>query len=404
LAISVSTDPRLVAIVTTAGTLPWLLFGLLGGALADRLDRRRVMWLVDAIRGMLMVGFVGWVATGKPTIAVLATVAFLIGTGRTVYDSAATALLPGLVPLERLPTANSRLVTSTMLTGQLIGPGVAGLLFALAPELPLGIDAGSFLLAALLIAGVRTPPTRRSVPDPYQPARSRRLRTEIREGLGFLWRDTTLRTLTVLIMVLAAASGGLIAVLALYSTQRLHVGSIGYGLLFSSYAVGGIMGGLGAPRLLGRQFAGRPLVAVLTLTVGSFVGLAQTTTAVVADATLLVFGVAAGLWFVLSASMFQTHTPPHLLGRISSSYRAASAAASVLGSAGVGFVAHAVGIRTTLLICAALIAATGLLARASIAAARLMPESTGDSRNGDREQAMDVADRPADGPSVTPSL
>jgi MFS family permease len=231
--------------------------------------------------------------------------------GHTVYDSAATGLLPSLVSGDRLPYANSRLVTTTMLTGQLLGPAVAGLLFAVAPGLPLSIDASSFLVAALLVAVIRVPPTRlRSSPR----ARTR-VRTDVREGLGVLWRDRTLRTMTALIAVLAGVSGALAALLVLYTKQRLHLGSTGYGLLFCCYAIGGLVGCVSAPKMLKGGSAGRPLIVVLTLIVGSFAGLAAPTTVLAAVIALVAFGAAVGLWYVLSASMFQTHAPSRLLGR-----------------------------------------------------------------------------------------
>jgi MFS family permease len=367
LAVAATNDPRQIAVVTTAGMLPWPLLGLLGGVLADRVDRRRAMWLVDAARGVMMVGFAAWIATGAPTIALLAAVAFLIGAGHTIYDSAATALLPSLVPADRLPYANSRLATTTMLTGTLLGPAVAGLLFAVAPELPLGIDAGSFLVAALLVAVIRVPPTRlRSNPQ----ARTR-VRTDISEGIRALWRDRTLRTVTALIAVLAGISGALAALLVLYAKQRLHLGSTGYGLLFSCYAIGGLIGSVSAPKMLKGGSAVQPLIVVLTLTIGSFAGLAATTTVIAAVIALIAFGVAVGLWNVLSASMFQTHSPIGLLGRVSSAYRTIAVSAAALGSVCAGFTAHTVGIPDTLLACALLVAGAGLLNRTRIAAARL---------------------------------
>jgi MFS family permease len=373
LAVAATTDPRQIAVVTTAGMLPWPLLGLLGGVIADRVDRRRAMWLVDAARGVIMLGFTAWITKGVPTIALLAAVAFLLGAGHTVYNSAATALLPSLVSADRLPSANSRLATTTMLIGQLLGPAVAGLLFAVAPELPLAIDAISYVVAALLVAVIRVPPTRlRSSPR----ARTR-VRTDIREGLGVLWRERTLRTMTALIAVLAGVSGALVALLVLYANQRLHLGSTGYGLLICCYAIGGLIGSASAPKMLKGGSVGRALIVVLTLTVGTFAGLAATTTVIAAVIALIAFGVAVGLWNVLSASMFQTHAPSGLLGRVSSAYSTTAVSAAALGSVCAGFTADAVGIPNTLLACALLVAGAGLLNRNRIAAAQLAPPVDG---------------------------
>lgn len=102
LAASLTDDPLLIASVTACGYVPWLLFGLLGGAVADRVDQRRAMWAVDLARGVLMAGFALAVAQGHGTIALLLALAFLLTTLQTLFDNAATALLPAVVPRETL--------------------------------------------------------------------------------------------------------------------------------------------------------------------------------------------------------------------------------------------------------------------------------------------------------------
>jgi MFS family permease len=183
--------------------------------------------------------------------------------------------------------------------------------------------------------------------------------------------------MTALIAVLAGVSGALVALLVLYAKQRLHLGSTGYGLLFSCYAIGGLIGSASAPKMLKGGSVGRALIVVLTLTVGTFAGLAATTTVIAAVIALIAFGVAVGLWNVLSASMFQTHAPSGLLGRVSSAYSTTAVSAAALGSVCAGFTADAVGIPNTLLACALLVAGAGLLNRNRIAAAQLTPPLDG---------------------------
>ncbi|PTM91775.1 transmembrane secretion effector [Streptomyces sp. VMFN-G11Ma] len=94
--------PLLVASVTACGYLPWIAFGLLGGAVADRVDQRRAMWTVDALRGLLVALFAVAVALGHASIALLIVLAFALTTLQTLFDNAATALLPALVDREAL--------------------------------------------------------------------------------------------------------------------------------------------------------------------------------------------------------------------------------------------------------------------------------------------------------------
>lgn len=97
LALTLTRDPMALAVVTAAGTLPWLLFGVLGGALVDRWDRRRTMWVTDAVRAGLLAIPAAAAALDALSIPLLAAVAFLLGLGGLFFDTAATAYLPDLL-------------------------------------------------------------------------------------------------------------------------------------------------------------------------------------------------------------------------------------------------------------------------------------------------------------------
>uniref|UniRef100_UPI0015F0D7E2 MFS transporter n=1 Tax=Streptomyces phytophilus TaxID=722715 RepID=UPI0015F0D7E2 len=98
LAVGLTDSTLLVALVTACGFLPWLLFGLIGGAIADRVDQRRAMWVVDVLRGLLMAAFALAVWLDRAGIALLLVLAFALTALQTVFDNAATALLPAVVP------------------------------------------------------------------------------------------------------------------------------------------------------------------------------------------------------------------------------------------------------------------------------------------------------------------
>ncbi|GAA2507135.1 hypothetical protein GCM10010276_60120 [Streptomyces longisporus] len=105
---SLTDRPLLIASVTACGHLPRIVFGLLGGAVAGRVDQRRAMWTVDAARGLLVAASAVAMALGHASIALLIVLAFVLTTLQTLFDNASTALLPVLVHQEALGSANAR--------------------------------------------------------------------------------------------------------------------------------------------------------------------------------------------------------------------------------------------------------------------------------------------------------
>src|SRR5207237_6562874 len=129
LAASLTHDPGAVAAVTFAGRLPWLLFSLVSGAVVDRVDRKRVMWMVDAGRALTVTALAAAVLLEATSIPLLVIVAFVLGTGETLFDNAAHALMPSVVSRDRLEEANSRLYAIQISSQEFVGPPVGSFLF-----------------------------------------------------------------------------------------------------------------------------------------------------------------------------------------------------------------------------------------------------------------------------------
>lgn len=172
LAVQLTDEPLVIASVTACAYLPWLLFGLLGGAVADRVDQRRAMWAVDTVRGLLVAAFALAVGLGHASIALLLALAFLLTTLQTLFDNAATALLPSLVDAEALGGANARLMTGQQLAGGLLAGPFVPLLLGAGAFLPFAADAGTYLLAAAQ-SGVHGGPYRLRLPDGLDLRRTR---------------------------------------------------------------------------------------------------------------------------------------------------------------------------------------------------------------------------------------
>ncbi|SEO64105.1 MFS transporter [Amycolatopsis saalfeldensis] len=332
LAVTITHDPRLVAAVSAATYLPWLLLSLPAGALVDRHDRVALMWRSQAVQAVLVGAVAALAATGRISLVSLAVAAFALGCCDVVFDNASQAFLPEIVPKPLLHKANGAQQAITTVGAQFLGPPVGSALFALAVALPFGLDAGSFALSASLLATL--PRTRRP------PAR-----TAITDGLRWLARHRLLRTLAILLGVNTFCGQLATATLVLLATETLHVSIAGYGVLLAGTAFGGLLGGLVNARLVAVFGALPALLAALAGNVVVFVGIGLTPDAVVLGALLATNGFATTLWNVVTVSLRQQIVPDVLLGRVTSVYKLLGKGLIPLGTLTGGLVAHAFGLR-----------------------------------------------------------
>jgi MFS family permease len=343
LAASLTRSPTRIAAITLARTLPWLLFALVGGALADRLDRRKAMAVVDFLRMGLMVLLAVLVATDTATLLWIGIIAFALGSAETVFDNAAQAILPNVVKREALQTANGRLYAAEVVTNQFAGPPLGAFLFAAAAAAPLWLDAGSFGLAAVLVLSMRGSfrPVREMAAGEARPS----IRADIAEGLRWLRRHELLRTLAVVLGVLNLLDSAVVAILVLYSLEVLGLSQQAFGILLTAAGVGALAGSLFAQRLSAWMGPGRLLVvAVLVIGAATLVPAVWTNPIAVgvSMATVAAFAVA---WNVVTVSLRQSIVPDALLGRVNSAYRLLGWGTLPIGALLGGFLAEAYGLR-----------------------------------------------------------
>jgi hypothetical protein len=149
-------DPFLVSMALLSEYLPVLLFGVIAGTAADRLDRRRLVAAVNLSRAVVLIALVATIFTGTVNIAVVLIALFILGTAETFADAASSALLPGLVARKDLGIGNARMQGAFLLTNQLVAPPIGAFLFAVGMALPFATNAAAFALGAVLIARVAT--------------------------------------------------------------------------------------------------------------------------------------------------------------------------------------------------------------------------------------------------------
>jgi MFS family permease len=339
-----------LAVVTAAGTLPWLLFGVLGGALVDRWDRRRTMWVTDAARAVLLAIPAVAAALDVLSIPLLAALAFLLALGGLFFDTAATAYLPDLLGRDPalLERANARLRGAQTAASGFAGPPAGSALLALGRSVPLLADAVSFALSALL---VRSLP---AVPHPAASARESLLR-QARAGASYVFQDRLLLGLALRPAVGNIAFLAVETVLALFARERLDVGAFGFGLLLTAEATGGLLGA-GIASFLGRRLGtGAALTCTATIEGLAILGLASAPNPYVAGLALAVCGAGMGATMVLGPSLRQAIVPAHLMGRVASTSRMLAMCAAPFGAFLGGWLATTYDLRTPLY------AAAGLL-------------------------------------------
>ncbi len=329
-----------MALVSLAQRVPWLVFGPLGGAWADRVNRRWLMNGLDGFRALVMVGLGVLVVARTLSLPLLVVVFLAMGAAEAVFDSAAGAFLPALVPAAGLAAANGRLQSALQLARGLVGPPVGGALFLVAAAVPFLGDGVSFAVAVLLVVLI---PARHGA-APARPGGRRPLWTDVVDGLRWLWADTYLRRLALGSAVVHLAWGAVSAVLVLYAARELGVGNAGYGLLLAVASLGGITAGVLAGRVARVAGTARALRLAAVTNAASYLVLAVVRTPVAAGAALALEGASAVLWIVTVTSARQRLAPAHLTGRVTGSYLTLQLVGASVGALLGGVVGQAVGL------------------------------------------------------------
>jgi len=330
-------DPFLVSLALFMEYLPSLLFGVIGGVAADRFDRRRMVVVANVGRALVLVVLVATIATGVMNIALVLLTLFVLGTAETFADSASSTLLPGLVSREDLGVANARLQGAFILMNQLLLPPVGAFLFAINSSLPFATNAAGFALGAVLISRVVTDARK-------QQTDQSNLRGEMVEGFRWLLAHPPMRTLALTILAFNVTFGAAWSVLVLYADDQLGMDKVGFGLLTTAIAVGGVIGTVSYGRLE-RRFSLADIMRVgLVIETFTHLVLALTTSAAVALATLVVFGIHAFIWGTTSTVVRQRAVPDAVLGRVTGLYRVAIVGGMVIGTPLGGLLARTFGI------------------------------------------------------------
>jgi MFS family permease len=340
-AIGFTRSPVLIAGLAFAATLPWLLFALPAGALADRLDRRRAMVGADVVRAGLLVVLVTGTMLDLGTIWMLYLIAVCVGVAETIYDTSAQSILPQVVAREQLPRANGRLYAVELTANEFVGPPLAGFVVVAGASVAFATPAGLWAAAVAALLLMR---------GSYRVERTRRttLRADISEGLRFLWRHRLLRTLAVMVGVSNFTGNAVMAILVLYAVgpdSPMGLSTQAFGVLLTTFAVGSLVASFIAERVQHTLGRARALSLTIVTRAVPFAVLAVTANPYLIGALFFLSGATNIVWNIITVSLRQHITPDRLLGRVNSGYRLVAWGSMPLGAATGGLLAQLLGLR-----------------------------------------------------------
>ncbi len=278
LASSVTRSPILIAAAGFASRLPWLIFTLHAGVLTDRFDRRKLIVLMDLIRGVMTV-IVGVIVllnvnslpslnelnslsdleTNWALYVTLVGASFLFGMAEVLRDNSAQTLMPSVVEKENLEKANGRMWSAESLTNSFIGPPLGSLLIGIAIFIPFFFDAVSFFVAVALIASIGGS----FRPINSQPKEKINFKSEIKEGFNWLWGHSLLRPMAIILGFMNGVGSMIGATYILFAQEVLETSVFVFSILGMAGAFGGIIGGFLAPKISEKFGGGVSLLIAL---------------------------------------------------------------------------------------------------------------------------------------------
>ena len=355
LAASLTRDPGAIAAITAAIMLPWLLFGAVGGAIVDRVDRVRLLSAVQVARTSVVALLAAVVWTENASMAAIYLAAFIFGTCEVLADTTMQTLVPAVVDDDELERANGRLYASMTVGNDFVGPPAGSLLFAAVPAAPFALAAVAWGTAATVVA-------RLDVDQPHRRGRlPSSLLADVLAGARWLFGQSLLRALVVWAFFVNGGLACFTSLYVLFALEVLGIGEFAFGFLTAAAGIGGVTGTLLARRVVSRFGRGLVVQGGSVVAGASAIGAGLTTSAAPFAALLFVLTAAAAVVIIVLTSMRQSIVPGRLLGRATASMRMVTFGALPLGALIGGWIASVSDLRVPFLVGGSVIVVAGLL-------------------------------------------
>ncbi|MFF8654006.1 MFS transporter [Streptomyces huasconensis] len=335
-ATSLTDSPALVSGVMLALSLPWLLTALHVGVLVDRYDRRKLVWVANAIQITVVGGLLALAASDALSLPVIYACGAVLGVAEVLAMTSAAALVPDVIAASGRERVNAWVAGAETVCQEFAGPFVGGLLVGVGASFAMGATFVGYTLTAVvlvfLVGRFRVAVTEDEATPPVH--------AQISEGLRFLWEQHLLRVLALAVAVLGSCWGAWYAVMPLYATGPMGLSAADYGLLVGALGVGGIVGALVVGwfnRLFGRR---RVMILDVFLTSVLVAGPAVTTNVWVAGCVTFLGGMGGTLWTVNVRTVMQTFVPMEMMGRFGAVFRLFAFGAVPVGAGVAGVLAE----------------------------------------------------------------
>lgn len=347
------TDSALqTALLASLQVVPYFVFGLLAGALADRVNRRRMMVVCDILNAALLASIPLAAAVDLLTLPHIYAVALLSASAFVWFDAANFGALPMLVGRERIVAANSAIWSASTVVS-IVGPALgAALATMIGAANVLSLDALSYVISAILLLLVPRALNAATTPDQAAGAVLGRIVPDIRAGLHFLWNHRLVRTMTLLGFGNSLTGGAVVGLLVVYAVRGLGLAQndVRIGWLFTAGAIGALVVSLILPRLTAWMPVGRITLIGMWASVGLLVGLALTPMFWAALAAYALWEATYTLVIINAISLRQIVTPDDLQSRVNTAARMIAWGGQPFGAAAGGVLAELLPVRTALLL------------------------------------------------------
>jgi CRP-like cAMP-binding protein/predicted MFS family arabinose efflux permease len=348
-------SPAWVAIAGIGRMLPYLVFSALGGAIADRFERRTVMMMSDLARAALMGAMALAAAADAPALFVIG-IAFLSTTAGTAYEPAASALTPSAIREDDLAAANAvRAVVDNV--AMALGPVLGGVLLVVGPPpMAFAVNAISFLVGAVLVRSIRT----RSEPGEIEEGMST-LR-QLKDGIQAVRTSSDVALILGVAFTVHLLYGQDAVVLVLASDRLLDLGPEGAGYLYAAIGVGGILGATLINRLSEDARPGRTLAIGLFISGGAFIVLGLTSVPAIGIGAMAFDGLGGVIIDVLSITLLQRLVARDVLARATGILITMSVAGLLVGMLLAPILIDLLDLRRALVVGGAIVPVVALLA------------------------------------------
>ena len=343
LALQLTNDSRLIAAVTFAAKLPWLVLSLPAGVYLDRHDRQKIMYRANLVRGLVFTLIAVSAANDTLNIYLLIAASAVAGVCELFFDMSSQAILPAIVDEGSLELANSRLYISQIISNGFIGLPLGAWIFVIAISAPFAVNAIALVIAAILIRSIKVKNTAiiEQTKAPFS--------SELKQGLIWLWKHDLLRTLAIMLGIANMCGMFAHAVFVKFVRDELGLGARGFGILLAAISIGSILGGL-----VGESVSKRLGSTVALITAYVIFGLSDLIPGIFPQIWAVaisgvVMSIAGTIWNVITVSMRQRLIPPELFGRVNSVYRFIGTGTTAIGALIGGQIAYNFGLRATYL-------------------------------------------------------